>query len=377
MIEKEALDAFIEANREDAVQLLMTLGKIPAPSHQEDRRADFCKKWFQQEGCNEVWIDGAKNVVCKFNCDRYDHIMVLMAHMDVVFDDTEELPMSRSGDILRAPGIGDDTANLVNLMMGTRFLVQHKEQLKTGIMIVANTCEEGLGNLKGCKEIFSNYGDRIREFYSFDGYLSQCTSVAVGSHRYRMQVLCEGGHSYLNFGRDNAIQIAADLIHQLYQITPPQEAYTTYNVGRSEGGSTVNSIAQEATLLYEYRSSSERCLELMRQAVNNVVERFRADGKKVNVEILGIRPGCGDGDKTNLQAWTERNIQLIRRYYDGEMDLGPYSTDANIPLSRNVLANTIGTVRGGGAHTREEWVDLTSLPTGMGVVLSILSQYFD
>lgn len=377
MIEKQALDAFIEANREDAVQLLMTLGRIPAPSHQEDRRAAFCKNWFQQEGCSEVWIDSAKNVVCKFNCDRYDRITVLMAHMDVVFDDTGELPMSRSGDILRAPGIGDDTANLVNLMMGTRFLIQNKEHLKTGIMIVANTCEEGLGNLKGCKEIFSNYGDRIQEFYSFDGYLAQCTSTAVGSHRYRMQVLCEGGHSYLNFGRDNAIQIAAELIHQLYQITPPQEVYTTYNVGRIEGGSTVNSIAQEATLLYEYRSSSEHCLELMRQAVNEVVERFRADGKTVNVEILGIRPGCGDGDRTALEVWTERNIQLIRRYYDGEMDLGPYSTDANIPLSRNVLANTIGTVRGGGAHTREEWVDLTSLSTGMGVVLSILSQYFD
>ena len=376
MIEKKALDAFIEANREDAVQLLMTLGKIPAPSHQEDRRAAFCKNWFQQEGCSEVWIDSAKNVVCKFNCDRYDRITVLMAHMDVVFDDTGELPMSRSGDILRAPGIGDDTANLVNLMMGTRFLIRNKEHLKTGIMIVANTCEEGLGNLKGCKEIFSNYGDRIQEFYSFDGYLSQCTSTAVGSHRYRMQVLCEGGHSYLNFGRDNAIQIAAELIHQLYQITPPQEVYTTYNVGRIEGGSTVNSIAQEATLLYEYRSSSERCLELMRQAVNEVVERFRADGKTVNVEILGIRPGCGDGDRTALEAWTERNIQLIRRYYDGEMDLGPYSTDANIPLSRNVLANTIGTVRGGGAHTREEWVDLTSLPTGMGVVLSILAKHY-
>lgn len=377
MIKKEVLDAFIEENFEDAVRLLMTLGKIPAPSHQEDQRADFCRKWFLQEGCDEVWIDSAKNVVCKFNCDRYEHITVLMAHTDVVFDDTEELPMSRFGDILRAPGIGDDTANLVNLMMGTRFLIQHKNQLKTGIMIVANSCEEGLGNLKGCKEIFSNYGDRIREFYSFDGYLAQCTNVAVGSHRYRMQISCEGGHSYLDFGKDNAIQIAAELIQRLYQITPPQEAYTTYNVGHIEGGSTVNSIAQEVILLYEYRSSSERCLQIMQKAVNDVVEEFRESGKKINSEILGIRPGCGDGDRTDLENWTQKNIQLIRQYYDGEINLSPFSTDANIPLSKNILANTIGTVQGGGAHTREEWIDIRSIPTGMGVVLSILSQYFD
>ena len=39
----------------------------------------------------------------------------------------------------------------------------------------------------------------------------------------------------------------------------------------------------------------------------------------------------------------------IWQYYEGELDFVPYSTDANIPLSRNVLANTIGTVKGAGA----------------------------
>ncbi len=376
-MDKKIYDKFIEDNKEEAVELLMTLGKIPAPSHHEDKRAEFCKKWFEKEGCNEVWIDEAKNVVCKFNCDKYDDITVFMAHMDVVFDDTEELPMVREDNILRAPGIGDDTSNLVNLMMGTRFLIQNKDKLNTGIMIVANSCEEGLGNLKGCKEIFNNYGDRIKRFYSFDGYMSQCTSVAVGSHRYRIQVVGEGGHSYLNFGNDNAIQIAAELITELYKITPPTDEKTTYNVGRIEGGSTVNSIAQNTVILYEYRSSSEKCLQIMKDNLNTVIESFRSRGKKINLEILGIRPGCGDGDKTELKEWTNKNIELIHNYYDGEMDLGPYSTDANIPLSKNILANTIGTIKGANAHKREEWVDLNSLPQGMGIVLSLIGSYLD
>ncbi len=375
MLEKKVLDTFIEENRIDAIHLLMELGKIPAPSHQEDQRAQFCKKWFEEEGCNEVWIDEAKNVICKFDCDKYENITVFMAHMDVVFNDTKELPMKRDGNILRAPGIGDDTANLVNLMMGTRFLIQNKKNLKTGIMIVANSCEEGLGNLKGCKEIFHNYGDRIKAFYSFDGYLSQCTSVAVGSHRYRIEVQGEGGHSYLDFGRDNAIEIAAKLIENLYQICPPKETYTTYNVGKIEGGSTVNSIAQKAVLLYEYRSSSEKCLKIMKKSLEEVIQKFRDKGKKINLEILGIRPGCGEGDKSQLEEWTKHNIKLIRNYYKGEMDLGPYSTDANIPLSKNILANTIGTIVGENAHKREEWIDLNSIPTGMGIVLSLINQF--
>ena len=137
--------------------------------------------------------------------------MVLMAHTDVVFDDMEELPMTRDGNILYAPGIGDDTANLVNLMMGAAFLTEHADELKTGIMVVANSCEEGLGNLKGCKEIFKNYGSRIKAFYSFDCYLSACIYTPVGSHRYQIQVQTEGGHSYRDFGRDNACLLYTSL----------------------------------------------------------------------------------------------------------------------------------------------------------------------
>lgn len=371
------IDQFIEQHREEAIALLEELGKIPAPSHREDKRAAFCKRWFERKGCSEVWIDEAKNVICKFNCDKYEDMIVLMAHTDIVFDDMEELPMRRQDNILAAPGIGDDTSNLVNLMMGAAFLVKYAGQLKIGVMVVANSCEEGLGNLKGCKEIFNNYGNRIKAFYSFDGYMSMCTSIPVGSHRYRIQVLVQGGHSYQNFGRDNAIHIAAQIIDELYRTDPPKEEVTTYNVGKISGGTTVNSIPQEAVILYEYRSSSEKCLQEMQMKFHQVIDKFRMQGKKINVEILGIRPGAGEIDQMELERWTEENIACIREFYDGELDLAPYSTDANIPLSRGIIANTIGTVKGGGAHTREEWVDLNSMPAGMGIVLSILVRYMD
>ena len=372
---REPIIRFAEQHKEEAVVLLEELGKIPAPSHREEKRVEFCKNWFWKKGCKDVWIDEAKNVICQFACDKYEDIVVLMAHTDVVFDDMEELPMTRKGNILYAPGIGDDTANLVNLMMGAAFLAEHADELKTGIMVVANSCEEGLGNLKGCKEIFKNYGSQIKACYSFDCYLSACVHTPVGSHRYQIRVQTEGGHSYRNFGRDNAIYIAAQIINELYQIEPPAEETTTYNVGTITGGTTVNSIPQEAVLLYEYRSSSEKCLKEMEAKFWQVIEKFRRQGKQIHVEILGIRPGAGTYDRTELESWTESNAACIREFYDGEIDFSPASTDANIPLSIGVPANTIGTVRGGGAHTREEWVDLDSLPTGMEIVLGILAQY--
>ena len=93
---------------------------------------------------------------------------------------------------------------------------------------------------------------------------------------------------------------------------------------------------------YEYRSGSETCLQEMKESFCEVIEKFRAQGKKVNVEILGIRPGAGEIDRQAFQRWTAKNIACIREFYDGELDQAPNSTDANIPLSRGIPANTIG-----------------------------------
>lgn len=242
MLNRSVIEEFVQRNHADAVALLETLGKIPAPSHHEDQRVAFCRDWFLLEGADDVWVDEAKNVVCRLGPAVSGRYVAFAAHMDVVFDDTEPLPMRREGTRLFAPGIGDDTANLVNLMMGCRFLIEHAGELRRGVLIVANTCEEGLGNLKGVKQLFENYEGQIDWFYSFDGYLSQCTSIPVGSHRYRMAIRARGGHSYLEFGNPNAVQQAAELICDLYQIKPPSRAYSTYNVGRIEGGTTRSAL---------------------------------------------------------------------------------------------------------------------------------------
>ncbi|WHH57797.1 M20/M25/M40 family metallo-hydrolase [Petroclostridium sp. X23] len=375
MEQEQLIKDYVDAHLQEAIELLEKLGKIPAPSRHEEKRAEFCMRWFMEQGADEVWIDEAKNVICAVDCDKYEDIAVFMAHTDIVFPDKEELPMRREGKKLYAPGIGDDTANLVNLMMAAKYFLNHKIPMKKGVLFVANSCEEGLGNLEGCKEIFNNFGNRITEFYSFDGYMSQCTSIPVGSYRYRISVKGDGGHSYLDFGNENAVCTMASLIQGLYEVEVPTEEKTTYNVGYIEGGTTVNSIPQEAVILYEYRSPSQKCLSDMEGKFNKIISDLRSSGKRIKAEILGIRPGKGEMNGELLKSWTENNISIIKKYYDGPMDIQPYSTDGNIPLSRGVLANTIGTIVGGGAHKREEWVDLDSIPAGMSIALALMLQY--
>ncbi|WP_312832204.1 M20/M25/M40 family metallo-hydrolase [Sedimentibacter saalensis] len=375
MEQEQLIKDYVDANLQEAIEFLEKLGKIPAPSHHEEKRAEFCKKWFVEQGAEKVWIDEAKNVICAVDCDKHEDIVVFMAHTDVVFPDIEELPMRREGKKLYAPGIGDDTANLVNLMMAAKYFLSNLIPMKKGVLFVANSCEEGLGNLDGCKEIFNKFGNRITEFYSFDGYMSQCTSIPVGSYRYRISAKADGGHSYLDFGNENAIYTISSLIQALYEVEVPTEEKTTYNVGFIEGGTTVNSIPQEASILYEYRSPSQKCLSEMEEKFNKIISDLRNSGKNINTEILGIRPGKGKMNEELFKSWTESNISVIKKYYDGSIDLQPYSTDGNIPLSKGIFANTIGTIAGGEAHKREEWVDLDSLSAGMSIALDLMLKY--
>ena len=372
---EETVTRYAEECREEQLLLLRTLGIIPAPSHQEDMRAAFCRDWFLTNGASDVTIDHAKNVICKYKYSDTSDLVVFAAHTDIAFPDTTELPMREEDGKLYAPGIGDDTSNLVNMMMAAKYIMQNHLKTSCGILFVANSCEEGLGNLDGTKALFAQYGSRIKAFYSFDGYTPQCCSSDVGSYRYRISCRTGGGHSYINFGDPNAIQILCSLVDALYRIEPPTEVLTTYNVGRIEGGSTVNSIAEEAYMLYEFRSTSQKCLEEMEEKFNQTVDAFRDRGGELNVELLGVRPGNGPLDQEALKAFTDRTARIISTYYDKELDFAAYSTDSNIPLSLGIPANTVGTVLGAGAHTREEWVYTDSLSMGLKIALSLMMEY--
>lgn len=372
---RQIVEQYARDHEEEQKELLRTLGRIPAPSRQEDQRAAFVRDWLLTQGAEDVTIDPAKNVVCKIGCGDRRDLVVFAAHTDVVFPDITPLPVEERDGRLYAPGIGDDTANLVNLLLCAKYLLQNKPKMKHGILIAANACEEGLGNLDGTKRLFADYGGRIKAFYSFDTYIPQCTYTAVGSCRYRITCKTAGGHSYSDWGNPNAIVILCALVAKLYQIEPPAGAKTTYNVGRIEGGSTVNSIAQEASMLYEFRSTSQACLKEMETRFRAAVESCREQGGELTVELLGVRPGSGPVDRAVLAEYTRRTADIIQTFCGGEIDFSPQSTDSNIPLSLGIPANTVGTVLGGLAHTREEWVELSSLPVGLKIALSLVLQY--
>lgn len=374
---KQLATAYADECHEEELELLRTLAQIPAPSGHEERRAEFIRDWLLAQGApvGSVRIDDAKNVIFSLPAGPRatdDGIAVFAAHTDVVFPDTEPLPLAESATRLLAPGVGDDTANLVGLLLAARYLMRNRVALDRPLLVVANSCEEGLGNLAGTRELFRQYAGRVCEFTSFDLYLGMHVVSAVGSHRWRVMCHTQGGHSWENFGRDNAIEELCSIIEDLYAMELPTAAKTTINVGRFEGGTTVNSIAEDASVLVEYRSASEECLELMYGKFVGLVEEHLRKGSRIDVKLIGRRPASGEHVPAGQGELIARTDEVLRELGGVTPTHQESSTDANIPLSLGICAHTVGTVEGDLLHTREEWVEKDSLRRGLAVILALM-----
>lgn len=374
------LTKYLEDSVEDTHRLLANLVEIPAPSHNEEKRAEFIKAWLEDLGAEGVYIDSAKNAVYPLLVGDGDDIVVFEAHTDTVFPDTTPFELKSDGTNFYAPGVGDDTCSLAIFLTVVRYIVKNNIRPKRSILFVANSCEEGLGNLKGTKQLMEDYAGKIKELYTFDGKYPNVCDTCVGSHRYEIECRTIGGHSFGAFGNPNAIHEISKLITSLYTIEIPKKpgTKTTYNVGTIEGGTSVNTIAQSAKMLYEYRSDDVDCLEYMKTAFEEKLAAARAEGKaEFDVKVVGIRP-CGlDVDEQVFSAMKRLVESTIEKHTGSTAKYHSGSTDCNVPRSLGIPALCPGVYQGGGAHTREEYVNIASIRTGLKLAADMILHYFE
>lgn len=366
---------YVEKNIENALETLRELCHIPAPSFGERRRAEYCKAWLESVGAKGVYIDSVNNCIFPMNCDGSNELTVIAAHIDTVFPDTEFYPEFHEDDEkIYCPGVGDDTASVAVMLYGIKYMLENGIVPPKGFLFVCNACEEGLGNLVGTRQIMKDFEGRIKQFVTLDEDIGYCVNAAVGSHRYKVEALTEGGHSFSAFGKKNAIAALSEIVTEIYKLEVPKKegTTTTYNVGLISGGTSVNTIAQNAEMLCEYRSDDRECLAVMQSAFENIFAKANSDEVRLNVTLVGDRPCKGDVDVTTEERLVEIYRRAVAEVTGQEVSLVCASTDANVPMSLGIAAVDMGVFRNNGSHTREEWLDKSSVPDGLNIFIRVI-----
>lgn len=362
---------FLKEDDDRTLQETLEMCQIPAPSYQEEKKAEYVRKKMLEAGLEDVHIDEVGNVLGTRKGISDGPRILLAGHTDTVFPMDTDLTLKQEGKRYSCPGIGDDTRAVAELLSIARALAASGIRGEGDIVFCANVCEEGLGDLRGSKYLFSRENSQTKLYDGFvsidDKHTAGIIYQAVGSERYQVNFHGTGGHSYTGFGIPNPIHAMGRAIAKISDFQVPSDPKTTFSVGVVNGGTSVNVISAEASMLVDMRSVNPEALKVLsqkfHQAVNEAVEEENArwtvgndeDAVTMTMEQKGKRPaGTQVQDCQIVQAAHAANQAVgMETFY-----IGAASTDANIPISLGIPAITVGWGgKGGGEHTIHEWYE--------------------
>jgi len=388
LAEVRAAMAWCHAHENQLAAWQAEMAGIPAPPFGEGPRGDWLMARFQELGLEEVQRDEVGNILGVRSAPGKQWL-VLSAHIDTVFPAGTPLNIRRQGSRIHGPGVSDNGAGVIAMLAIAAAMRSAKLSLGLPLLFVGNVGEEGEGDLRGMRHLFSNPGwkDVIRYTLILDGAGSDTiVAEALGSRRFEIIIRGPGGHSWSDFGAPNPILVLARAIAAFTRTPVPTSPKTTFNVGVIGGGTSVNSIPDSASMRVDIRSASmpemerlevalrcelDRAMELESQASEQrSAASRRSAGLSCEVVPIGNRPaGELDSKARMLQV-----IRAVDAHLGNAAQIQRASTDANIPLSLGREAIAIGGGgTGGGAHTLQEWFDCSGRELGLKRILLVLA----
>ncbi len=355
---------------------------IPAPPFAESERAAYLCDRFRQLGLKDTHIDEEGNCLSLRSGRSQSPTLAVSAHLDTVFPAGTDCETRYAGNKLLAPGISDDCCGLAGLTALVTVLEQVAIKTEGSLLFVASVGEEGEGNLRGVTHLFKvgPWANRIDAFISLDGAgVDRITNGALGSRRYRVLLKGSGGHSWADFGAANPVHALGRAVAKLASYPFPDEPRTTFNVGRIEGGVSVNSIPTAASMDVDLRSAAEdelvRLDAFFRRAVREAAEEENAARRKgrpqlqLELKLIGNRPSGAtpaDAPLVELALAATRALGFVPQ-------LDRASTDSNIPISLGIPAITLGAGgASGNSHTLSEWYDPQDRDLGLKRALVLM-----
>lgn len=358
-------------NSERLLERAIAIQQIAAPTFAEQQRAQYVFAEFKNLGLSEVEIDELGNVYGKRRGKNQTPPLLVSAHTDTVFPAQTDLKVTRTRERLSGPGIGDNSLAVASLLELAQILNEAKIETTSEVWFCANVCEEGLGDLRGMKRVMERWGQTIKAAIVIEGMsFGKVYHSAIGVHRFRITAKADGGHSWGDYGNPSAIHGLIKLANKITELEITKKPKTTFNIGVIHGGTSVNTIAQEASLDLDMRSENTETLYELVKRVENLIAAHNSKEVRLTYETTSQRPAGSipvSHPLVQLAAESLRAVGTEPEFHTG-------STDANVPLSQGVPAVVLGICEGDNAHRLDEYIETAKAGEGMRqLVLTVVN----
>lgn len=368
--------SWIESNFGAQVEEWIRITEIPGKSEHEQERAAYVKAQLEAEGL-EVTIDSIGNVIAVRKGTGGGETIVFAAHLDTVHPLDTDVTVRRDGDVLRAPGIFDNSASVANMLAVVRAL--NRAQVRTrGDIVFIGTAQEELG-LNGMRYWLDHNPGVADVLVALDGGLPSVNYGALGIYWTRYHFTGEGSHTNTSAGKPHPVRALSDAIRSIYEIEIPDgRGGAVYNVGMLDGGKIFNAIPEDVSFTMDLRSVNPALLDSLDAEIERrvaaaaashgvgwrkeVVNRMRAGG---TAEMLADR---------RQHPLVQTALAVHEHVGIAARAVPTGSTDANEGVVRGIPTISIGRTTGGDQHTLSEWANVPdALPATKIVLLLALS----
>ena len=343
-------------SRDRLIKTFTEIVQIDSPSGEEEQMAQYVISKLENLGFT-VSRDAYGNVIAN---DGGEDPLLLSAHLDTVEPGRGINPQIQ-GDKIVSDGStilgGDCKAGIAAILEAIESIIEDKAPHR-GIEI-AFTREEELGLLGARNLNFSMLTSDTAIVFDGEGPSSQITSASPTYMSFDIDVIGRSAHAGVEPEKGlSAIKICADLISKLPQGRLDEE--TTFNIGKIEGGSTRNSVAEKVSLQGEFRSRNTETLEILKLQISETIN-----------EILNIYPEAIINNDLQIQFHTytltddDKATHLVKRALKSmkitpEMRPSGGGTDGNVFRSNGISAVVVG-MADHNMHTKREYVVIPHL----------------
>ena len=352
----------IEQRFPSQVDEWIRIAEMPGKSRLEQQRGAYVKSVFEKEGLT-VSVDSIGNVTGVRKGTGGGPTIVIAAHTDIVFPPETNTKVRRSGDTLFAPGVGDNTASVANMLSTLRVMNATKFTSK-GDIIFIGTVQEELG-LKGMA-YWLEHNPKPDLLIVPDGAYGSVSYGALGIYWTKFVFTHPGAHTLSSRGIPTPVKAVAKAIDRLYQLqfeALPNGA--VMNIGQIHGGSIFNAVPQELYFTVDLRSSDPVLLDSLDRMITRITQEVAAE-QKVGLKIeIEQKSGAGGTEK---QLEGARAHPLVQTAVDINRALGMTpgmpgaseavatgATDANPGVVRKIPSIAIGGSKASGAHQLTEF----------------------
>lgn len=368
------LFSFIEKNQEKIIEEWIYLTEIPAPSGHEGKRAGYLKEQFMDSGLDEVFIDRSGNVIGIWKGSDRGKKIIMSAHMDTVFQGVWEIKVKREGNLLKAPGIGDDTASLINLLWSIRALKQAGFKPKNTYYFMGTVGEET--GFVGMRAFLEETEEKFDLLIALDGDLGKVHYGALGFGGGEIIFRGPGAHTMQSRGVANPNLAVAKAVERIYEIklpSEPLEKWTILNIGMIGGGKVRNAVSQQSYFTVDLRSANQSELEKAQGEIKRICQEVASEVGVESEMKLNENSKAYQIPEAKESFLVKTIVDILNFLKVKEIEVDPLgSTEANVGIEKGILSVNLGRTYGRYKHSLREEAEIAGLFLAMKQIMLLI-----